>query len=72
MLSIRSGTLNDVAVLRSLIEEFARYERLPATITEEQLLEDGFGTQPKFRILIAEIEGEAAGYALFFDYYSSF
>jgi GNAT superfamily N-acetyltransferase len=72
MLSIRSGNVNDVALLKGLIEEFARYERLPATITEEQLREDGFGTEPKFRILIAEIEGKAAGYALFFDYYSSF
>jgi hypothetical protein len=72
MLSIRSGTVNDVALLKSLIEEFARFERLPTAITEKQLREDGFGTQPKFHILIAEIEGEPAGYALFFDYYSSF
>lgn len=72
MLSIRSGTINDVALLKTLIHEFATYERLPAVITEEQLRQDGFGARPKFRVLIAESDGTAAGYALFFDYYSSF
>jgi GNAT superfamily N-acetyltransferase len=72
MLSIRSGTVNDVALLKSLIEEFARFEQLPTAITEGQLREDGCGAQPKFQILIAEIDSEAAGYALFFAYYSSF
>jgi len=72
MLSIRPGSISDVPLLKSLIEEFAAYERLPATVVEEQLRQDGFGTRPKFQILIAEIDGAPAGYALFFDYYSSF
>ncbi len=72
MLSIRCGTVNDVPLLKTLIEEFATYERLPTVIAEEQLRQDGFGTRPKFQILIAEIDGSPAGYALFFDYYSSF
>ena len=72
MLSIRPGTVNDVALLKSLIEEFASFEQLPTAITEERLRKDGFGAQPKFQILIAEIDGDAAGYALFFEYYSSF
>jgi GNAT superfamily N-acetyltransferase len=32
---------------------------------------DGFGARPKFRVLIAEVAGLPAGYALFFDCYSS-
>jgi GNAT superfamily N-acetyltransferase len=72
MLSIRAGTVNDVPLLKVLIEEFATYERLSVVITEEQLRQNGFGTRPKFRILIAEIGGQPAGYTLFFDYYSSF
>ena len=72
MLSIRSGTVNDVPLLKTLIEEFATYERLPTVVAEEQLRQDGFGTRPKFQILIAESDGPPAGYALFFDYYSSF
>src|SRR5215469_10097560 len=71
-LSIRSGIVSDVALLRTLIQEFATFERLPVAITEEQLRQDGFGAQPKFRILIAECDGQVAGYALFFDCYSSF
>ena len=72
MLSIRSGTVNDVPLLKAFIQEFATYEKFSAAISEEQLREDGFGARPKFRVLIAEIDGVPAGYALFFDYYSSF
>jgi GNAT superfamily N-acetyltransferase len=72
MLSIRSGTIDDVPLLRTLIEEFATFEQLHAVVAEDQLRQDGFGTRPKFRILIAEMDGEPAGYALFFDCYSSF
>jgi GNAT superfamily N-acetyltransferase len=72
MLSIRSGTVNDVPLLKTLIEEFAAFERLPAVIAEERLRHDGFEARPRFKILIAEIDALPAGYALFFDYYSSF
>jgi GNAT superfamily N-acetyltransferase len=71
MISIRSGTVNDVSLLKTLIQEFATFERLSSLITEEQLRQDGFGAWPKFRVLIVEIDGSAAGYALFFDCYSS-
>jgi GNAT superfamily N-acetyltransferase len=72
MLSIRPGTVNDVPLLKTLIQELATYERLSIVITEEQLRQDGFGARPKFQALIAEIDGPPAGYALFFDCYSSF
>ena len=42
------------------------------SVTDAALLRDGFGESAKFRVLIAEWEGQAAGYALFFDYYSTF
>ncbi len=44
----------------------------PLTVSEAGLLRDGFGEAPKFRVLMAEWDGQPAGYALFFDYYSSF
>jgi len=72
VLSIRSATSNDAALLRTLIHEFAEFEQLRAHITAEALLRDGFGSQPKFRALIAEWDAQSTGYALFFDYYSSF
>jgi GNAT superfamily N-acetyltransferase len=41
------------------------------TITKEQLATDGFGENPRFRAWIAEWDGQAAGYALTFNYYST-
>src|SRR5215468_12244503 len=71
MLSIRSGTPNDVHLLNTFFQEFAAYERVSTVISDEQVRQDGFGGRPKFRVLIAEIDGLPAGYALFFDCYSS-
>ena len=72
MLTIRFAVLDDVPVLRNMIYEFAEFERLSASITNETLARDGFGPRPRFRVLLAEWDGQAAGYAFFFDYYSSF
>jgi GNAT superfamily N-acetyltransferase len=72
MLSIRSANADDVPMLNTLIHEFAEFERLPAALTEAALLRDGFCATPKFRVLMAEWDEQPAGYALFFDYYSSF
>jgi GNAT superfamily N-acetyltransferase len=73
MLSIRAANRNDVALLKALICELAEYERERdrVVITEADLARDGFGPQPKFRSLIAEWDGQAAGYALFFGFYST-
>ena len=72
MLTIRFATLDDVPLLKTMIYEFAEFERLSASITNETLARDGFGPRPRFRVLLAECDGQAAGYAFFFDYYSSF
>jgi len=73
MLSIRPATVNDVALLKTLIRELAEYEREPdaVVITEADLLRDGFGPQPRFRALIAEWDGQPASYAFFFACYST-
>ena len=74
MLRIHPATRDDVPTLLALIRELATYEkkRHKAVVTEEDLLRDGFGPQPKFRALIAEWKGGAAGYASFFYFYSTF
>ncbi len=72
MLVVRPGQTSDIPVLNTMIHEFAAFERLPIALTEEDLLRDGFSDQPKFRVLIAEWDNQPAGYALFFNYYSSF
>jgi len=74
MLSIRPATAADALLLKTLIHELAEYEHLDheTIITEEDVLRDGFGPHPRFRALIAEWEGQPAGYALFFEFYSTF
>jgi GNAT superfamily N-acetyltransferase len=74
MLNIRTATRDDVPTLLALICELATYEkkREKAVVTEADLLRDAFGSAPKFRALIAEWEGEPAGYASFFYFYSTF
>jgi GNAT superfamily N-acetyltransferase len=73
MLNIRPATVDDAALLRSLIWELADFEKESdeVRVTAEDLARDGFGASPKFRALIAEWEGQPAGYALFFGYYST-
>jgi GNAT superfamily N-acetyltransferase len=74
MLSIRPATIKDASLLASMILELAEYERLAheAGVTAESIARDGFGPKPKFRAIIAELDGKAAGYAVFFEFYSTF
>ena len=73
MLRIRPATISDAALLRTMIRELAEFElELElVTIGEQELKRDGFGKNPRFRALIAEWDGQPAGYALFFGYYST-
>ena len=73
MLHIRPATVQDSALLRTMIRELAEFERQLelVTIREEDLARDGFGENPRFRALIAEWEEHPAGYAVFFGYYST-
>jgi len=74
MLSIRPASVKDAAVLSKMIHELAEFERLAheASVSEEIIARDGFGPSQKFRAVIAEWDGQAIGYAVFFDFYSSF
>ncbi len=72
MIRVRKAQRPDARLLRQMILEMGQHERLPVFATEERLAEDGFEDAPKFHVLIAEVGTEAAGYALFFDCYSSF
>jgi|SRR5208283_1810146 len=73
MLRIRPATFNDAPLLVTMIRELAEFEREPdsVTITEQDLVRDGFGEHPRFRALIAEWDSQVAGYALFWEYYST-
>lgn len=76
MTTIRPATPDDIALMMELIHGLAVYEREPdaVEVTPAQLLRDGFpeaGGQAMFECLIAEEDGAAAGFALFFPIYST-
>ena len=74
LLSIRPATVEDVALVARLIRELAEYERLAdaAVASEADLREQLFGERPAAEVLVAEADGEPAGFALFFHTFSTF
>jgi GNAT superfamily N-acetyltransferase len=73
-LNIRSAEPDDVALILALIGELADYEKLGDQVVAEpaQLAEHLFGPRPFAEVLIGEVDGQAAGFALFFHNYSTF
>ena len=71
---IRSATELDVPVILDLIRQLAEYEQLAHLVaaTEEPLRETLFGAKPAAEVLLADCEGECAGFAVFFTTYSTF
>ena len=74
LLSIRPATIDDVPLIRALIGELAEYERLgdAAVATDADLRAQLFGERPAAEVLIGEVDGEPAGFALFFHNFSTF
>ncbi len=72
--AIRHATPADAATIMRLVKELARFEGLADQVrmTTEDVLRDGFGARPCFACLLAEIDGEAVGMALYFTTYSTF
>lgn len=73
-ISIRPATPDDSGLILSLIKELADYERLAhdVTATQDELAHWLFGDKPAAEVLIGELEGEPAGFALFFQNFSTF
>ena len=73
MLLIRAAQPEDVGTILAMIRGLAEYERAPlsAVATEQDLLRDGFGPQPRFHCVIADWDGVPAGFALYFYNYST-
>jgi len=71
---IRPATRADVPLLLELIGALADYERLrDQVVLDAALLERHlFGERPAAEAAIAEVGGEAVGYALFFSTFSTF
>ncbi len=73
MLQLRPATPDDVPLMLAYVRELAEYEREPESVvaTEDDLLRDGFGKSPRFGCVMAEWNGEPAGFALYFYNYST-
>jgi GNAT superfamily N-acetyltransferase len=73
MLTIRNAAPDDARLILDFIRRLAEYEREPHAVvaTEDDLLRDGFGPNPKYRCVIAEWDSRAAGFAFFFYNYST-
>lgn len=73
MINIRKGTPADVEPALRLIKELAEYEKAPEQVinTVEQMLKDGFGEKPIFDLLVAEINDNIVGIAIYFIKYST-
>ncbi|HVW07726.1 MAG TPA: GNAT family N-acetyltransferase [Bryobacteraceae bacterium] len=71
---IVEATAADVLLILELIRGLAEYEKLSnqVTATEEKLRETLFGPHPAAEVLLGYIGGECAGFALFFQNYSTF
>ena len=65
-ITIRPAPPPDLPTILRFIHELATYEREPDAVlaTEQDLLRDGFGPEPRFRAIIAEFEDQPAGLAL--------
>jgi GNAT superfamily N-acetyltransferase len=74
MLSIRPATPADLPLILDFIRGLAEYERLAHEVvaTEEGLRASLFGSRPDAEVLLAEQDGDPAGFALFFHNYSTF
>ena len=73
MFTIREAVKEDAPVIHQLIRDLAEYEKEPesAKATVEDILRDGFGPKPLFECLMAEVDGEAAGFAIFYFKWST-
>jgi GNAT superfamily N-acetyltransferase len=73
-LAIRSAAPGDIDVIHGFILALADYERLSHEVRADKavLARHLFGKHPMAEVLIAELDGAAVGFALFFHNFSTF
>ncbi len=71
---VRFAVRDDAPAYLGLIQALADFEKLagPDAAARQRLVEDAFGPDPKYEVLVAELAGEVVAYAIFFPTYSTF
>jgi hypothetical protein len=71
---LRDAVEADLAEIISLIRELADYEQMADQVElhDAVVRQHLFGPEPAARVLIAEQDGDVAGFALFFTTFSTF
>ena len=73
-ITIRPAAVGDVGVILQFIRDLAKYEHLEHEVvaTEGMLREALFGGRPYAEVVLACLNGEPVGFALFFHNFSTF
>ena len=71
--TIRKANSGDVKDILRLLIELAVYEKEPdaVKVTEKELIEDGFGENPKYQCILAETDNTIVGLAFYTPRYST-
>jgi GNAT superfamily N-acetyltransferase len=74
VIEIRPAQPADVPVVLELIRALAEYERLAHQVvaTEADLTASLFGARPAAEVILADLDGKAAGLAVYFTNFSTF
>lgn len=72
--TIRFAAADDSALILQFIRELAEYERLVEEVlaTEETVRDSLFGEKRFAEVLLADVDGEPSGFAIFFHNFSTF
>jgi GNAT superfamily N-acetyltransferase len=72
--TLRDATIDDVPVILHFIRSLAEYEKLLHEVRadEESLRRSLFGEKKRAYVVLAEVEGKPAGFALYFYNFSTF
>ena len=72
-MNIRTGQKQDMPAVLELIKELATFEKEPdaVIVTVADLERDGFSDNPLFHTIVAEIDNEIVGMALYYYRYST-
>ena len=73
-LSVRSATPADLPLIAALIRALAEYEKLGHEVRFDEAVLGAklFGERPYAEVVIGEVDGAPAGFALFFHNFSTF